>query len=130
MKRFLITLLAVCMIVSIASAELSDMTFDELLELRDSVTFEIMSRPEWKEVTVPGGTWIVGEDIPAGSYCISPGQRGGYVTIKRPGKTFSIISQGVRNESNMIGKIDLLDGDTVEIENGSVVFSPAIGLGF
>lgn len=131
MKKLLAILLVVCLFPVFASAaDLDGLSFDDLLKLQREVVAEIMSRPEWKEVTVPGGSWVVGEDIPAGSYCISAGKKGGYVTIKRPGEIFSIISQGVRNETNKIGKIELKVGDVVEIEDGSVIFSPAIGLGF
>ena len=131
MKKLFSVILLVCMIPVFASAsDLKDLSFDELLALQKSVVSEIMSRPEWKEVTVPGGSWTVGVDIPAGSYCISAGEKGAYVTIERPGEIFSIVSQGVRNDSNKIGKIDLKAGDVVTIDNGSVVFSPAIGLGF
>ena len=88
-----------------------------------------MSRPEWKEVTVPGGEWVVGEDIPAGEYSISPTKMGGYVHIyDAKGKT--LVSQGVRKEDNSIGKVELLDGYVVKIENGSVIFAPPKGLGF
>ena len=131
MKRFFVILLVFSLFAGSAlAADLDGLSFDELLKLQREVAAEIMSRPEWKEVTVPGGTWSVGSDIPAGAYCISAGKKGGYVTIKRPGELFSIVSQGVRNETNKIGRIELREGDTVEIENGSVVFSPAIGLGF
>ena len=131
MKKLFSVILLVCMIPVFASAsDLKDLSFDELLALQKSVVAEIMSRPEWKEVTVPGGSWTVGVDIPEGAYCISAGGKGGYVKIQRPGEIFSIVSQGIRNETNKIGKIDLKAGDVVTVDSGSVVFSPAVGLGF
>ena len=50
--------------VTIQSSWLST---QELIALRKQVDDEIHSRPEWKEVEVPTGTWHVGTDIPAGA---------------------------------------------------------------
>lgn len=133
MKKLLLITLACCLFLSYAVADgidLSSMSFDELKELQQQINKEIISRPEWKEVVVPGGVWTVGKDIPAGFYCISAGKDGGYVTIEDPNSLFSIVSQGIRDESSKIGKIELKDGFTVSVERGSVVFSPATSLGF
>lgn len=129
MKRFLSLLLILVCITGIAAAEdLSGLSFDELLALRSAVEHEIISRPEWKEVTVPSGTWYVGSDIPAGIYSISATSSGGYIRIRRNGRL--IISQGIRDDANKFGRIELVKGDTVEIERGSLIFAPAKGLGF
>lgn len=129
MKRFLSLLLILVCITGFAAAEdLSGLSFDELLALRSAVEREIISRPEWKKVTVPSGTWYVGSDIPAGTYSISATSAGGYIRVKRNGR--NIISQGIRDAAHKYGRVDLLDGDVVEIERGSLIFAPAEGLGF
>ena len=46
------------------SEVLTSMTYDELCETRKAVDEEILSRPEWKEVTVQAGKYTVGEDFP------------------------------------------------------------------
>ena len=73
MKKLFCLLLVVCVIpvFSWAETDLSSMSFDQLLDLRSALNAEIISRPEWKEVVVPAGTWIVGRDIPTGSYSVS-----------------------------------------------------------
>ena len=131
MKRTIALLLILVCVAATAAADtdLSSMTFDELVALNKAVVMEIMTRPEWKEVTVPGGTWIVGKDIPAGAYSITPTDSGGYIEITDKSGN-SIVNQGIRNMENAIGKVELLDGYVVYIERGSVIFSPAIGLGF
>ena len=130
MKKLLCIIMILCMIPVISLADdLASMSYDDLIKLSRQVTAEIMNRPEWKEVTVPGGTWIVGEDIPVGTYSIMPTKTGGYVRIT-DAKGKLVISQGVRKEETSIGKIELLDGYIVEIENGSVIFTPPKGLGF
>lgn len=131
MKKIIcILLLLVCM-TSFAVADsfdLSALSFDELMDLRIRLNSEIVSRPEWKEVTVPSGTWTVGKDIPAGEYSLLPGDEGGYIRLKRGGK--NIVSQGIRDQNDVYGKIELQDGDIVQIERGSIIFAPPIGLGF
>lgn len=72
MKKLLSVILLVCMIPVCAGAvSLSDLSFDELVELRNQINAEIVARPEWKQTEIPAGEWVVGEDIPAGSYSIS-----------------------------------------------------------
>lgn len=133
MKKFLVMLLVVCLLIPIAAADdgidLSALSFDQLLDLQQKVTAEIISRPEWKEVTVPSGTWTVGRDIPAGEYSISATKTGGYLRI-RDERGSLLISNGIRNEEDRIGKVALKEGYTVEIERGSLIFAPAISLGF
>ena len=75
MKRLISLVFALCFIpaVSLASApDLSSLTFDELVSLREQLNIAIWNCQEWKEVTVPEGTWIVGIDIPAGHWTIRP----------------------------------------------------------
>lgn len=129
MKRFFALLLCLVFVAGFAAAEdLSSLSFEDLVALQRAVVAEIMSRPEWKEVTVPGGEWVVGVDIPAGVYCISAGKSGGYIEVKNGQR--SVLIQGIRDEAHKIGRIELLDGYVVEIERGSLIFSPAVGLGF
>lgn len=73
MKKLMIILLTVCLMVSYAAAEeidLSGMTFDQLVALKNKINLAIWNSHEWQEVTVPQGVWIVGEDIPAGKWTI------------------------------------------------------------
>ena len=134
MKKLICILLIVCLspIIAVAdSLDLSDLTYDQLVALQQYIGMEIMKRPEWKEVTIPGGTWYVGVDIPAGSYSIKPASdgRGAFIKIYNT-KGNDIIYQGVRNESNSVGKVQIEEGYTVIIEDGSLVFAPAVVLGF
>ncbi|MBQ6364680.1 MAG: hypothetical protein IJH81_05860 [Lachnospiraceae bacterium] len=50
--------------------DLSGMSYEELAELKDQISLAMWDSEEWQEVTVPQGTWIVGEDIPAGHWTI------------------------------------------------------------
>ena len=133
MKKLICLLLIVCMFPAIALADLdlSDFTYEQLVALHHYIGMEIMRRPEWKEVTIPGGTWYVGVDIPAGSYSIRPTEngRGAFLKIYNT-KGKDVVYQGVRNESNSIGKVQVEEGYTVIVEDGSLLFAPAQVLGF
>lgn len=79
------------------------------------------------EVVVPMGEYIVGEDIPAGTYTLTP-----YDTLT----DIEVYSNDKRvhnhclTSKDKIGKLQLLDGQIVKIKYGSMVFAPYNGLGF
>ena len=112
-----------------AAPNLSGYTYDQLVALQHYITQEIMSRPEWKEVEVPSGIWIVGKDIPVGTYSIHPTARGAFLRVYTD-KNKMIANQGIRTESQAVGKIVLLEGYQVDVSDGSLIFSPPISLGF
>lgn len=73
---FLILALAVpaAAMASTALPELSGLSFDELIQLKEKISLELWSRPEWQEVMVPPGVYAVGPDIPAGHWSIRPAE--------------------------------------------------------
>jgi len=72
MKRLICTLIVILLIVSSAMAEidLSAMSYEELVALKDHVQLAIWQSKEWQEVEVPKGVYAVGKDIPAGKWTI------------------------------------------------------------
>lgn len=75
MKRLFVLFLSLFLIVGSAAADpvdLSGMSFDDLVALRDQLNLAIWNCQEWQEVTVPAGVWKIGEDIPAGHWTIRP----------------------------------------------------------
>lgn len=81
MRKLLCVLCAAMLLCSVALAEnidLSGLSFQELVTLRDRCLGEMSTRYEWQEVTVPPGVWEVGVDIPAGhwSFRADPTVRG------------------------------------------------------
>lgn len=71
----LITLALMLSLSAIASADfdLSGLSYDELVALKDQINLAIWNSEEWQEVEVPYGIWIVGEDIPAGKWTVTAG---------------------------------------------------------
>ena len=136
MKHLSALLIAFSLLVSVAAAaDLSSLTFEELQALREQCQMEIMTRPEWKEVTVPQGIWTIGEDIPAGTYTISPTKGSSNVLIwgaavddyRTAGGL--IVNTALSNGRGAIGKIKLVDGNILQLR-GPVILSPYKGLGF
>ena len=73
MKRILLVVLVMLLVIGGAMAEgidLSGMSFDELVALKEQINLAIWNSQEWQEVEVPKGVWTVGEDIPAGTWTI------------------------------------------------------------
>lgn len=120
----------VCMIEANATVmnELSQLNTNEIAVMEMLLEREIQRRSDFsKEVVVPMGEYIVGEDIPAGIYTVVTGD--GYCNLE-------VYSNGKKIydydslESKTIGKLTLKDGQTVHIKYDSVTFSPYKGLGF
>ena len=140
MKRIIVILLVIALLIPCAFAEdfdLSALTFDQLKTLQYRVSEEIVSRPEWKEVTVPGGRWRVGEDIPEGTYSIHSTDNKTYVSIfvwganehdyeTNGGFKFS---DSVDKDKTMIGKVTLEKGWLI-IFKYPLIFAPAVKPGF
>lgn len=75
MKRLFILILAALILAGSAAADgvdLSSMSYDELVALREQLNLAIWNCQEWQEVTVPAGVWVIGEDIPEGHWTIRP----------------------------------------------------------
>ena len=153
MKKLFVLLLAALLICSVAAADpvdLSGMTFDELVALRDQINLAIWNSQEWLEVTVPEGIWIVGEDIPAGHWSIRVAAKKDYFyvscydklneTEKMPARGARLVQQDIASPGySAFGEItpevaDLILEDGWFFEcGGAVIFTPYAGkpdLGF
>ena len=74
--RKLITLLliAALLLPALALADLPDisgLSYDELVQLKEQINLAMWNSQEWQEVTVPVGIYVVGKDIPAGYWHIA-----------------------------------------------------------
>ncbi len=123
--------------------DLSDMSFDELVALRDQIDMAIWSSAEWQEVEVPEGIYQVGKDIPAGHWSIRPIDQY-YMNIyyfdildsigKGPGPGAKLFIQDIsKSGTDGFGGIvleytdlDMVDGMYFYC-SGPVVFSPYAG---
>ena len=76
MKKLIALLLILVMALPAAALadlpDISNLTYDELVQLKDQINLAIWNSQEWQEVTVPAGVWTIGEDIPEGYWTVTP----------------------------------------------------------
>lgn len=153
MKKVILILLVLCLLSSLAFAEidLSQMSFDELVALRTKIDLALWNTNEWQQVTVPAGTYVIGEDIPAGHWTIKAAKGDmclvGYFkqadfSGKEPADPLNdYYYQGIADpESQYASTVDmnqvdlvLINGFYLSITYGDAVFEPFTGkpgLGF
>lgn len=153
MKKFLILIVAVCMMISCAAAEsidLSGMSFDELVALKQKINLAIWSCQEWQEVTVPEGLYVVGEDIPEGTWTIKAatdhftvikfgdkleenGIEVAYSNKYGSGEAYSKASRSYRESDPLEFTFTAKKGDYVQVDYAPALFTPFAGkpdLGF
>lgn len=149
MKRIIVLVVVLILVGTVAMSEgidLAGMSYDELVALREQINLAIWNSEEWEEVTVPQGTWIVGEDIPSGHWAVEayPGS----TTLIKIGDTLQdngkdvmsyterffdayIVSPTYKNfkigEDKTTIDFEFLDGDYVQVKSGSAVFKPYSG---
>ena len=126
MKKFLGFLFAVLLLLPIfASAEVDvkSLSTEELLALRVSIVDELMARGEMKSANVPAGEYVVGDDIPAGSYSITTDQL--LVTIV----IGDYDGMYVVSPDSPVGKLTLKAGDKIQI-TGKIVLTKYAGFSF
>lgn len=126
MKKILCSLLAILLLApafASAAVDVKALSTDELLALRVSIVDELMSRGEMKSANVPAGEYVVGEDIPAGSYSITTDQI--LVTLV----IGDYDGMYVVSPDSPVGKLTLKDGDKIQI-TGKVVLTKYAGLSF
>lgn len=153
MKKLFFLFLATLLLFSSASADpidLSGLSFDELVALRDQINLAIWNCQEWQEVTVPAGIWQVGKDIPAGHWSIRVAAENDYFYIscfdklneieKRPDSGARLVQEDIATPGHSaFGKKTPESTDLILEEGwffkcgGDVIFTPYAGkpdLGF
>lgn len=148
MKKLLCILLA-CLCITPAFADdidLSGMSYDELVRLKNKINLAMWMSDEWQEVKVPSGLWEIGVDIPAGHWTLSAPKDGDYIQIlygdmlKSSGKEISIYGEVYYSEAiwskGWLGyqegdlssiDIDMKEGYYLKIDGGYVIFTPYQG---
>lgn len=152
MRRLFITIVTLFILISsfafqsaLADVDLSGMSFDELVALRNQIDQAIWASDGWQEVSVPAGVYHVGEDIPAGKWTIRPadsqtaevyygaGLKDGGASIDDVYDAVQITSpDDAYAEYNDVASVSwtLEDGSYIKVESSSVVFTPFSGNAF
>lgn len=152
MKKLLCIMIALLLpVAALAEVDLSGMSYDELVALKEQVSLAIWQSEEWQEVEVPAGVYTVGKDIPAGKWTIKAADGlSAYIHwgdaldasgtgLTRSGEiyeyeyiyseTYRSYEKGDKTEVTW----DIKDGQYIIVDDGIVVFTPYAGapsLGF
>ena len=154
MKKIMAVILTIALLLpafAIADVDLTGMTYEQLVELKNQINLAIWASEEWQEVSVPSGVYIVGEDIPAGKWTLQAAE-GIYASVKWGdtlaasgvdldygdlyeyealySPTYKYYEEG-RDKTEVT--YDMKDGQYVIVDDGMVVFTPYSGkpsLGF
>jgi len=128
MKKILIlAMMAALVITAAASAEdydFSGKTTAELVEIQRKVNEALWKSDGWNEVTVPGGDYEVGKEIPAGEWSIRPATDGlTYYRLYRGirnGPSYKLLDSG---EIEGTIKVILREGEWFQVTADPIVFS-------
>lgn len=143
MKRVLLVALVLMLALPAfadVGIDLSGLTIEQLVELRNLAQAEMMNRPQWQQVIVPKGVWKIGTDIPARHFVISVSEETETYTnityaekLTPDGKTaisdgscfcgrYTVYNSTRYNKSQSID-LDLIDGMYLIVEDDPVVFT-------
>ena len=154
-KLITIVLILALLLPAAALADLPDisgLSYDELVQLKDQINLAIWNSQEWQEVAVPIGVWKIGEDIPAGKWTIKAASDNEIVgtfifycdKLENAGTEGSFkgsvhVYQSIENEASGEGwyptsfEIECKEGMYLVIKEGPALFMPSAGkpdLGF
>ena len=155
MKKIIAMILVLVVCIggcAFAEVDLSGMTYEELVSLKDQINLAIWNSKEWQEVVVPIGVWEVGKDIPAGHWTVKAAYSTASVQINW-GDYLDDSGQNIRWKgtyelyNTVYGKeywgydegdpteysFEVKNGQYIVIENSSALFTPYSGkpdLGF
>lgn len=134
MKRLLTIVLALVMILPATSLadvpDLSGLSAEELLETIRAAQLLLFSSELVNGITVPQGEYIIGEDIPAGTYRIEITGTGGYYDLykSKGGQMLATGLTGSTYHVSDIGKLVLEDGNVLMYRNSTFIFYPYTGV--
>ena len=133
MKKLFCLVLSLCLLPLFALADvpdISDLNNDDLLLLLQNIQRRLFDDHLVDGVSVSQGTYIVGEDIPAGVYRIEITGGTGYYELSafHGGKLLNTGITGKSYNVTEIGKIVLSEGNELMIANSTFVFFPYTGI--
>lgn len=135
MKKLIAIFMICIMMFSVtcfaSNIDLSNMNYEELLELKNEVNMALWNSNEWKEVEVPVGLYRGGDEIPAGTYFISYSSHGWTsVCVGKNYENGDIIYprtfSEVIDEENGDCKVIIEEGDYIEIKSYPALFKPYV----
>lgn len=148
MKKMVACLISLVVVfsfsVSLADIDISSLSYEELVDLVNEAQMLMMQSDKWQEVEVPSGIYMVGKDIPEGSWTITASANSlinltiGSELSEDKLRVKGAYSQnlfGVDTSYYAEGKtyfvsVELTEGQYVGISGGNVIFTPQTGNSF
>ncbi len=132
-KKILAALCAASCAIGSGLSEIPDLTGltkDELHAVIQEAQSILFSTNLNEGVRVPQGTYIIGEDIPAGTYRIEISDGTGYYNVydKPDGFVITAGLTGPIYDISEIGKITFESGNVLELVNSTFTFFPYTGI--
>lgn len=129
MKKVFLAILILLFFVTMASADISDLSFSELQDELDSYNLKLWEAGNWSSIIVPNGTYEVGKDLPEGSYVIKS-------CTSKMDCWFKLFPSGSNNENyyedpryldiylddSEKNRIDLINGDVFTVAYAGALF--------
>ena len=140
MKKLVSILLLLALILPAAASawnelpDISTLSSDDLITLVHQIQVKLFSENLEKGIVIYPGEYIVGEDIPAGSYRIEvilPKEAYAYgsALVHDPDDMFVSVSGDITGDGyENIGKITMKDGQIFDVEVYSIRIYPYTGL--
>lgn len=130
LKKLLLLLITTMLMCGAASSfaeglDLSQLTFEELTNLRAQITLEMQSRPEAADIVLGVGEYVVGRDLNPGSYYMiyeSGNMSSGYVSVYSD-ETKSNRILWITTETStydVYSLTSLVEGNVVVVEHNSL----------
>ena len=130
MKRFLSILLVTCAIFSISYAEeinIKQLSNDDLLLLEIAIQAEKLERGLVKSAHIGAGKYTAGKDIPVGAYILTNEYRYSMNICVYNSSGRVIYNLALWHTGEKTGKIELNEGDILDI-NGNVLIETFTGV--
>ncbi len=124
-----VLLLPLVTMVQAEGIDLSSLSDSELLALESAIQAEKIERGLAKSATVYSGVYVVGTDIPAGVYSIETvkGAADHLIVRDATGKQIGSYAIGTSSNRSPIGRLELLDGYTIEFDSCTLKFTVYAG---
>ncbi|QUA54654.1 hypothetical protein [Aristaeella lactis] len=135
MKRLFIIILLLSVSCSVCVAEgptipISELTFTEIQDTIDTYNLKIWETGNWSSIIVPTGIYIIGKDIPAGTYEVQTAyssQKSCVYLWPEDDEIYNYFSDNPRYLETEIGskpyELILVDGDQLQLDMVGLSFS-------
>lgn len=133
MKRFFALLLVLCSLCAYAfasEAPFEGLTDEQVLLISQMAHNELITRGYIKSAVVPQGVYIVGVDLPAGTYSVSQNEYLASVEVFPSETSKNDIFDYTIREDEIIGRLVLENGQRLEVLHSSITLTVYSGLSF